>query len=306
MMPPMDLRPLADRCYLVSDLHGDVPRYRALIDLLTADPPDVLFLAGDLLPHPHARDPMPEAWGGDFVNRFLVPQLLALRERLGPVYPLVLTILGNDDVRFEESSILSGAVQHAWHYLHERRVTVAGRPVYGYSCIPPSPFRLKDWERYDVSHFVDPGSLSPEEGELTIPMSPARRRNATIAAELDRLIGAADLSEAVFLFHVPPYNTAIDSSALHDVRVEGVPLDPHVGSIAVRRMIEKHSPHLTLHGHVHEAFRLTGEFAIRLGSTWCISAAHDGPELVVVEFPLRNPEAARRRVIQTGGVPPDR
>jgi len=43
--------------------------------------------------------------------------------------------------------------------------------VYGYSCVPPTPFALKDWQRYDVSHFVDPGVLAPEEGRLTAAVS---------------------------------------------------------------------------------------------------------------------------------------
>ena len=42
-------------------------------------------------------------------------------------------------------------------------------------------------------------------------------------------------------------------------------LDVHVGSIAVKRFIEERQPLLTLHGHVHEAARLTGEWKIRIG-----------------------------------------
>jgi len=30
--------------------------------------------------------------------------------------------------------------------------------------VPPTPFLLKDWEKYDVSAYVDPGCVSPEEG----------------------------------------------------------------------------------------------------------------------------------------------
>ena len=303
----MDLRPDATRCYLVSDLHGDPAKYRAFIDLLAHDPPDVVFLAGDLLPPARSFSDALHVTGEDFVNRYLVPRLLALRDALGPAYPVILLILGNDDARFEEPSVLSGAVDHAWHYISERRVTVAGRSVFGYSCIPPSPFRLKDWERYDVSRFVDPGSVSPEEGVQSVPRSARERRNATIANDLDRLIrGESDITRAVFLLHAPPYDTPLDAADLSRVRVDGVPLDPHIGSIAVRRMIEAHRPHLTLHGHAHETFRLTGEFAVRIGPTWCLSAVHDGPELVVVEFPLAEPGEARRRVIGTGAARQDR
>lgn len=306
MMRPMDLRPDARRCYLVSDLHGHMERYQALFALLRSDPPDVLFLAGDLLPQPMARMAAPGVSDEDFVNRFLIPRFHSLRRELGDRYPTVLLVLGNDDSRYEEASILGGAVEHAWHYLHERRVFLAGRPVYGYNCIPPSPFRRKDWERYDVSRFVDPGSVSPEEGELTVPRSARERRNATIAADLERMIGDAEVSSAVFLFHVPPYETVLDTTNLDAKKVDGVPLDRHIGSIAVRRMIEDRQPYLTLHGHVHEAYSLTGKFATKIGSTWCVSSAHREAGIVVVEFPLNDPSSATRRVSPKEAVRPDR
>ncbi len=40
--------------------------------------------------------------------------------------------------------------------------------------------------------------------------------------------------------------------------VDHVPLDVHVGSIAIRRFIEARQPLAALHGHVHESARLTG------------------------------------------------
>ena len=74
-------------------------------------------------------------------------------------------------------------------------------------------------------------------------------------------------------------------------------LDVHVGSIAVRRFIEERQPLLTLHGHVHEAARLTGEWKIRIGRTVCINGAHDGPELDLVRFDLESPGAATRSLL---------
>jgi Icc-related predicted phosphoesterase len=70
-----------------------------------------------------------------------------------------------------------------------------------------------------------------------------------------------------------------------------------VGSIAVRRFIESRAPYLTLHGHVHESARLSGHWRQRIGRTWCLSAAHDGPELAVVRFDLEAPEAAERLLV---------
>ncbi|MCP4199159.1 MAG: hypothetical protein GY762_18600, partial [Proteobacteria bacterium] len=37
-------------CFFVSDLHGDVDRYRKLFDAIADEQPQGVFLGGDLLP----------------------------------------------------------------------------------------------------------------------------------------------------------------------------------------------------------------------------------------------------------------
>ena len=81
--------------------------------------------------------------------------------------------------------------------------------------------------------------------------------------------------------------------------VDHVPVDIHVGSIAIRRFIEKKQPFLTLHGHVHETVRLTGEWKEKKGKTFCFSAAHDGAELAVIRFDTDSLENAYRELIKT-------
>jgi Icc-related predicted phosphoesterase len=84
---------------------------------------------------------------------------------------------------------------------------------------------------------------------------------------------------------------------LDGVIVEHVPLDVHVGSIAIRRFIEERQPLVTLHGHVHESARLSGAWRDRIGRTHLFSAAHDGPELALVRFDLEDPGSATRELI---------
>jgi Icc-related predicted phosphoesterase len=209
----------------------------------------------------------------------------------------VLAIFGNDDPRAEEGSLAELERRGLLHHVHGRRLVVAGATVYGYACVPPTPFLLKDWERYDVSRFVDPGSVSPEEGRRSVPVPEGEARWGTIAGDLEALVGADDVSGAVFLFHSPPYRTALDRAALDGQAVDHAPLDVHVGSIAIRRFIEARQPLATLHGHVHESARLTGAWQERIGRTVCLSAAHDGPELALVRFDLEAPAAASRELV---------
>ena len=276
-------------CFFVSDLHGSVSRYEKLLDAIDTERPDAVFLGGDLLPFGSLVSREGEETFDDFLRDFLAPAFLARAERTR-----VLLILGNDDPRAEEAAVIEGQAAGAWEYVHERRVDLDGRPVYGYQYVPPTPFRLKDWERYDVSRYTDPGCVSPEEGARSVPVPPGETRHATIKEDLSRLTADADLESAILLFHTPPYRTKLDRAALDGKAVDHAPLDVHVGSIAVQRFIEARRPLLTLHGHVHESARITGDWRDRLGRTHMFSAAHHGPELALVRFdPARLDDATR-------------
>ena len=279
---------MAHTCFFVSDVHGAEGRYRALFDAIAGERPAAVFLGGDLLPLRASET---------FVADTLAPAFEALRTSLADEYPDVLLLLGNDDPRSAEAAVLEAEAHGLWRYAHLRRLESLGHDVYGCGFVPPTPFRLKDFERYDVSRFVDPGCLSPEEGVLSVPVEPAVLRCSTIAGAMDELVGDADVAAATFLFHSPPYDTALDRAALDGHSVEHAPLDVHVGSIAIRRFLERRQPRLALCGHVHESARLTGSWRHRIGRTLCLSAAHDGPELCLVRFPLEAPEAATRALI---------
>ena len=284
-------------CLFCSDLHGRRDRYEKLFQAIESECPSGVFLGGDLLPGLLA------AFGGDgdgdddFVEHFLAAGFERLRERLGGDYPRVFLILGNDDFRAVEPALEDTEARGLWSYAHDRRLELGGFDVYGYSFVPPTPFLLKDWERYDVSRYIDPGCVSPEEGRRSVAIDPREARLETIQKDLERLADDGDLSRSVFLFHAPPYQTKLDRAALDGKTVDHVPLDVHVGSIAVRRFIEVRQPLLTLHGHVHESARLTGSWQDRINRTLMLSAAHDGPELALVRFELERPEAATRRLI---------
>ncbi len=278
--------------FFVSDLHGRAERYLALFQLAAAEQPAAILLGGDLLPSALAPTDQP-----DFIRDSLVPGFAALRDRLGRAYPKVFVILGNDDPRAEEADIVEGETAGLWEYMHDRTSACEGVPVFGYSCVPPTPFLLKDWERYDVSRYVDPGCVSPEEGRRSVAVAAHETRHATIKDDLERLAGAGRIEDAVFLFHAPPHDSGLDRAALDGVMFENAPLDVHVGSIAIRRFIETRQPAVTLHGHVHESARLTGRWRQQIGRTWALSAAHDGPELALVRFDPRNPAAATRQLI---------
>lgn len=281
------------RFYFVSDLHGKQARYEKLADSILNGSPDAVFIGGDLLP-----------WGGipapnekrrnDFIDDYLAPKFGSLKKAMGGRYPRVLVIMGNDDVRIEEKKLIDASSSGIWDYVHNTKARVMGYTVYGYAHVPPTPFRLKDWERYDVSRFVDMLAVAPEDGIFTVPVSKRELLHTTIMDELRALAGGDDMERAIFLFHAPPYNTNLDRAALDGAMVNFAPVDTHVGSIAIRQFIESRQPLAALHGHIHESARITGAWRDTIGRTQLFSAAHDGAELALVEFDPDIPEKARR------------
>ncbi len=68
---------------------------------------------------------------------------------------------------------------------------------------------------------------------------------------------APSLDRAILVCHAPPAKTALG--------VIGDGTD--VGSVALGKWIQKHQPLLTLHGHIHESPKVTGEHTAKVGRT---------------------------------------
>jgi Icc-related predicted phosphoesterase len=76
-------------------------------------------------------------------------------------------------------------------------------------------------------------------------------------------------------FHAPPYGTSLDIAPKLDENLKPVTkwgsiVQIHVGSKAIRELIEKYQPILGLHGHIHECSGVD-----RLGKTTCINPGSD-------------------------------
>lgn len=118
-------------------------------------------------------------------------------------------------------------------------------------------------------------NLTPWQCPRDLPEEELAARIARAAQDL------RDPEGAVFVFHVPPYDSGLDMAPELDeglrIRHAGgqVLLRP-VGSTAVREAIERFQPLLSLHGHIHESpgFR-------RIGRTLCVNAGSEYAEGVL-------------------------
>ena len=191
------------RCFFVTDLHGQADRFGKLFASILNERPEAVFLGGDLLPRASSLSMHADKGHSDFVIDYLVPSFTKLRDALDREYPSLFVILGNDDPRYEEPEILNAATNGLWTYMHGRKAVFAGFNVYGYACVPPTPFSLKDWERYDVSRYVDPGCISPEEGRRSVAIEESDVKWGTIAKDLDMVVDDDSMDRAIFYFILP-------------------------------------------------------------------------------------------------------
>lgn len=115
--------------------------------------------------------------------------------------------------------------------------------------------------------------------------SPRECSEEQLEERLERLAQQVeDTQTAVFCIHVPPYDSVIDAAPLltsdnrYDVRGGHVTMVP-VGSTAVRKIIEKYQPLLSLHGHIHESPGF-----INIGRTQCLNPGSEYAEGILKAF----------------------
>ena len=104
----------------------------------------------------------------------------------------------------------------------------------------------------------------------------------TIEEELEKLPRSDDMSKAVYVIHMPPSGLGLD--VCFDGR--------KVGSKSIHNFLQINKPRLSLHGHIHESPRVSGEWFGKLGNTLCIQPGQMGG-LSYVIIDLESMEAKR-------------
>jgi len=273
------------KAFFVSDLHGRKTRYDKLFEAIYSEMPQLVLIGGDVLPS-GISILSDDSINGDFLDDYLLKKFESLKDKMNDNYPMVLMIAGNDDPKTYEETFIEFEEKGYWKYINEKVIKFNDFYIAGYAYVPPTPFLLKDWEKYDVSRFVDVGCVPPEEGFRSEKKEEHVIKHETISEDLDKLSEGMDFSKSIFLFHSPPYKTNLDRINTKGKMVEYVQPDENVGSIAIRRFIENKQPILTLHGHIHESTSITGEWKDTIGKTVCVNGSTDKKELMLVRFSI--------------------
>ncbi|MCF7858716.1 MAG: hypothetical protein K9N07_05250 [Candidatus Cloacimonetes bacterium] len=278
------------KALFTSDLHGVADNYDFLFEKIQQELPEAVFIGGDLVGKSNFSAGLDV---NDFLKKYLTDNLQLLKNDLKDKYPKIFVILGNDDPLSLVDEMENLTERGLINYVQQKKYLFRNFQIVGYSFVPPTPFLNKDWEKYDVSRFTDVGAVSPEEGYRSKPVNTTHLRFYTIKHDLKELFSGEDLSHTICLFHSPPYHTDLDRADLVGKSIDHVPLDIHVGSIAIKDFILLKAPYITLHGHIHESTRLTGKWRQKIGKTNSFQAASEHGECRIILLDLDDPSHAK-------------
>lgn len=272
------------RILFATDLHGNRRAYAELFDHAIARGASAIVYGGDITPlFPMDGSADPIAFQRRWIEEFMAPAFRAFHAE-NPDCGLY-TLFGNDDWACNLDLVEALERDGVCRLLHGKsHPFLDGLSIAGYSCVPVTPFMMKDLDRFDAPGWEpskwplrcrvsDGGAL----GE--VPIDEIKRRG-TIEQDLDRLAGLGDPATTVYVVHTPPLGTKLD--VLFDGR--------HIGSGALRRFLEKRRPPLSLHGHIHESPQMSGAISDRVGSTFSVNPGASLHYLQAVCLDLADPE----------------
>lgn len=276
------------RICFTSDFHGSPSLYQQFEGLLHAERPDVAILGGDMFPDGDLDDP--SGTQGRYVQTEFAPRLERWRTELPNT--AVASILGNHDWL---------CTAHALHTYHEQGLiamldhrwpwSFRGVSFLGYSCTPPTPYWVKDFERLDLG-----GDALPETGGAVWDTKQLRAKQASPAEHFGlRPSVDAELQSAVrplgawiFVCHAPPFDSQLDRLP-H--------LDHPIGSKAVRAFVAARRPLCALHGHIHEAPMVTGRFQMSIDGVPCVNPGQSQTRLHAVTLDTEDPVGSLRHTV---------
>ncbi len=243
-----------------ADLHGNEDFYKRLLKKAEEENIDAIVIGGDLCPR--IGDTKKEKINNQkiFLEKFMISLFKEFKQnnKNKEIY----LIMGNDDFRINLEVLENAEKNTILKSIHKKSIKLnKNYNIAGYSFINFTPFRLKDWEKFEYEGDMAPNQFFSEE------IRSIEREWGTIQDDLQKLKKLSNPKKTIYTIHAPPYNTKLD------IITTGV----HVGSKAVREFVEKEQPLLTLHGHIHESPQMSGAWHDKINKTICVNVGSKYP-----------------------------
>jgi Icc-related predicted phosphoesterase len=289
------------RIFFATDIHGSEPCFLKFVNAATFYKADVLVLGGDITGKQivtierRGDEYHSHLFGQDRLAR--TPEELVGVERqirMNGFYPYVATAEEMAELSANEDKVAALFIRlmcetvERWLRIAEERLR--GLPVKCF--ISPGNddlFELDPILRNSDVVIYPEGELVDLDGEHTmiscgfVNMTPWRCPrdipDDELRAKLEAMLAQVqDPSHCIFNLHAPPHDSTLDIAPQLDANLRPVVLggQPNMiptGSVAVREMIERYQPLVSLHGHIHEC-----RGAVELGRTVCLNPGSEYSE----------------------------
>lgn len=280
---------MTERILFTADLHGNELQYEKVFKFAHNNLFDVLVFGGDLTPKdPARRTPKQQR---EFLFEQVFPQIKKLTTKTNTQ---VLLILGNDDYISNYTLVRDAQDEFGFQLIDDKPYISKNGYIYaGYTHVPYTPFKDKDWERRDLNSHktiedrpddVRVDGLTANGDEL-VPLNIIDdMMKHSIEDDLGTKMSSLPQDKLIMVTHAPPYNTVCDYTCLKSslsffekirAKIQPKKYFRHVGSQAVKKYIEDKQPLLTLHGHIHDTVDLTGSYTQVIGRTTIATAGND-------------------------------
>ena len=270
------------RFIFTADLHGNRHQYEKVFAYAADNGIPTIILGGDLTPKDEpSRTPFHQRM---FLKEFLFPLIEKNKDKN------ILLLMGNDDFKSNESFLYESQESVGFHLFDNKSVFLDGIYFVGYSSVPYTPFVWKDWEKRDLEsdtgrnlrkETLREGFISQGDDFIKKDIFEDMKRSS-IEGDLEKLTLDIPAEKLILVTHAPPNRTCCDYTQRKDGKLA------HVGSKAVRKIIEKRQPLLSLHGHIHDTVQNTGVFPDYLNKTVCAAVGNDHlgerPHIIVAKI----------------------
>lgn len=263
------------RILFTSDLHGSTVAFKKFLNAGKLFKADVLIVGGDiagkaLIPIVDLGNGKYEVQG-ELVGKEGLEEVQNRLENSGTYYTIVdrkgLEELQGDKKKLDEE-FKRAMVERAekWVKIAEERLKGTGVPLYVnlgnddpeylFDVMKQSEvIRLSEWEVVDIKGYemITYGYVNPT------PWKTHREKGEDeIYRDLKGYLEKVNPERAILNLHAPPYGTNLDNAPLLDKNLKpvvrgGDMVFTHVGSTAIRKLIEEFKSLLGLHGHIHES-----------------------------------------------------